>query len=56
MRTFTQAQLFDDEWCVDEIEAQPDPASAAAMTVRIAAERLAARRRRQFAVVKGGKR
>jgi hypothetical protein len=52
--TYTQPELFDDEWAIDEIAAQPDPHAAADTTVAIAAARVRARRKAALHVLDGG--
>jgi hypothetical protein len=51
---FSQEQLFDDDWCVDQIASQPDVESSVATTIELAWAQLRAERKRRLRVVDGG--
>jgi hypothetical protein len=48
-----QAHVFDDDWCVDQITAQPNVESAAAKTIELAMVAVRAERKAKLRVVHG---
>jgi hypothetical protein len=51
---FSQEQLFDDDWCVDQIVAQPDVESSVATMIELARAQLRAERKATLCVLEGG--
>lgn len=54
MTRSSQEQLSDDDWCVDQIAAQPDVESSVATMIELARAQLRAERKAMLRVVDGG--